>query len=76
MERIKLIWDFRSPDAEKIASHHVKHLLEYISSKELANTSASHEKISELFWIAFIETDKVNMIDLRDNLKPHRGEII
>jgi hypothetical protein len=76
MERIKLIWDFRSPDAQIISSHHVKHLLEYISSKEMANTTASYEKISDMFWIAFIETDKANMTELRDNLKPHRGVII
>ena len=76
MERIKLIWDFRSPDAEKIASHHVKHLLEYISSKEIKSSTASHEIISEKHWIAFIETDKSNMIELRDNLKPHRGETL
>ncbi len=76
MERIKLIWDFRSPDAEKIASHHVKHLVEYITTKNIIDSNASYEKISDMYWIAFIETDKSNMIELRDNLKPHRGETI
>ena len=76
MERIKLIWDFRSQDAEKIASHHVKHLVEYITSKSIIDTNASFEKINDMHWTAFIETDKVNMIELRDNLKPHRGELI
>jgi len=76
MERIKLIWDFRSVDSEKIAVHHVKHLLEYISAKSIINSTASHQKINDAYWIAFIETDKSNMIQLRDDLKPHRGEII
>tara|TARA_B100000795_G_C22804363_1_gene443891 strand:- start:4866 stop:5096 length:231 start_codon:yes stop_codon:yes gene_type:complete len=76
MERIKLIWDFRSIDAEKIATHHVKHLQQYITAKDLQKSTASEQKISDAYWTAFIETDKSNMIQLRDDLKPHRGEII
>lgn len=76
MERIKLIWDFKNPNAEKIATHHVKHLLEYISSKNIKKSDASCEEISNFHWIAYIETDKSNMIELRDKLKPHRGILI
>jgi hypothetical protein len=75
MQRIKLIWDFRSIDGAKIAEHHVKHLDQYIFSKELTDTSASFEKISENHWIAYLETEKEKMIELRDALKPHRGEL-
>ena len=76
MERIKLIWDFRNIEAEKIAEHHVKHLEENIISKEIKNTSAHYEMITPNFWIAFLKTDKSMMIELRDALKPHRGEMI
>lgn len=76
MERIKLIWDFRSADAEKIAEHHVKHLLEYISAKNISNSTASHEKVNDAYWTAHIETTRNYLIQLRDDLKPHRGEII
>jgi len=75
MQRIKLIWDFKSVDGAKIAEHHVKHLNQYIASKELTDTSASFEMVSENHWIAFLETQKTRMIELRDALKPHRGEL-
>lgn len=74
MERIKLIWDFRSVDGLKISEHHVKHLNEYIEKEAIPNTSSGSEKISENHYIAFLETDKSMMIKLRDALKPHRGE--
>lgn len=74
MERIRLIWDFRNIEAEKIALHHVKHLNEYLSDKKVSNSSAHHQQISEHHWIAFIDTDRENMILLRDALKPQRGE--
>lgn len=76
MEMIKLIWDFRSLDGEKIAEHHVKHLSEYIKNKNLDNTSADFTQISDLHWVAYITTAKINMIQLRDDLKPHRGELV
>ncbi|MFT6746716.1 MAG: hypothetical protein ACJAZ2_001060 [Glaciecola sp.] len=76
MERIKLIWDFRNMEAEKIAEHHVKHLEEYIISEKINDTTAHCEMITPNYWIAFLKTDKTNMIELRDALKPHRGEMI
>jgi hypothetical protein len=76
MQRIKLIWDFRSVDAETIANHHVNHLQEYIESKQLKNTLAGFEMKVENHWIAYLATDKSLMIELRDALKPHRGELI
>lgn len=74
MEEIKLIWDFRSNDAEKIAEHHVKHLNEYIKSKSIENAISGFEMITPSYYIAFILTTKQFMIQLRDDLKPHRGE--
>ncbi len=76
MARIKLIWDFRNKDAEQIATHHVKHLEEYLSTKKIENSNAGVEMISEDHWIGFIETDKSRMIELRDALKPQRGQLI
>lgn len=73
---IKLIWDFRSIDGEKIAEHHVKHLNEYIQANKITNSKAEHSLISPNHWIAFITTPKTNMIQLRDALKPQRGEVL
>ena len=35
MEKIKLIWNFRGPDAAKIAEHHEIHLKEYIQIEKI-----------------------------------------
>ena len=75
MQRIKLIWDFRNTEAEKIAEHHVKHLNEYIASQKLEDTSSGFELVAPNYYIAYLLTDKSNMITLRDALKPHRGEL-
>lgn len=34
-KHIKLIWDFRGPEAQKIAEHHVIHLKEYATAHDL-----------------------------------------
>lgn len=74
-ERIKLIWDFHGPDAEKIASHHQLHLNQF-AERELLNTPVSGvECLSEMHVIAFLVVDKTAMIAVRDTLKPHRGQV-
>ncbi|WP_298351025.1 hypothetical protein [uncultured Dokdonia sp.] len=75
MERLKLIWDFRGPDAEKIALHHEIHLKEYASAKELATPITGVEKQSEDFALAYLVVDKEAMKPVRDDLKPHRGQL-
>ncbi|MBL56239.1 MAG: hypothetical protein CMP61_03530 [Flavobacteriales bacterium] len=75
-ERIKLIWDLRSIDAKEVAEHHVKHLREYIASKDLVDTTADCTEIFPHYYVAFILTSKEYMIQLRDDLKPHRGEYV
>jgi len=74
-ERIKLIWDFRGPDAKKIADHHVVHLKEYAVSEGLSAPLFGVETISEMHSIAFLVVDKSEMIQTRDVLRPHRGQI-
>ena len=38
-QKIKLIWDFRGPDALQIAKHHVIHLEEYTAAHQLENNA-------------------------------------
>jgi len=73
--RIKLIWDFRGPDAPKIAEHHVVHLREYAASENLSTPVFGVERFSEMHSIAFLVVDKSEMIQTRDALRPHRGQI-
>ena len=75
MKNIKLVWDFRGPDAAKIAEHHEVHLKEYIAIENIPLNITGYEIINELHAIAFMVVTEENMITVRDALKPHRGEI-
>ncbi len=76
MERqIKLIWDFRGPDALKTAEHQEIHLKEFIQIERLPIEITGFEAINEMHAIAFIVVNDEMMIKLRDVLKPHRGEL-
>ncbi|WP_339610766.1 hypothetical protein [uncultured Planktosalinus sp.] len=74
-ERLKLIWDFHGPDAEKTATHHRFHLIEYAANKKLESPISDVEKISEQHYIAYLVVDRNKMPAVRDALKPHRGQL-
>jgi hypothetical protein len=75
MRKIKLIWDFRGPDAAKTAEHHEIHLKEYITIEKSPINITGFEIKNEMHAIAFMVVSDENMISVRDTLKPHRGEI-
>lgn len=73
MRQIKLIWDFRGPDAKKIAEHHQIHLKQYITLEHLTECFTGTETINEVHTLAFMVVNESIMTSIRDNLKPHRG---
>ena len=73
--KIKLIWDFRGPTAQKTAEHHVIHLKEYAQVESLVTYQISIEILSDFIAIAFMVVDEEDMLMVRDALKPHRGEV-
>ncbi len=73
--KIKLIWDFRGPAAQKTAEHHVIHLKEYAKAEKIDTYGIDSEKFSDFISIAFMLIDEKDMITVRDALKPHRGEV-
>jgi len=75
MRQIKLIWDFRGEVAAKTAEHHEIHLKEYINTEKLPLNITGFEIKNEIHAIAFMVVTDDNMIQVRDTLKPHRGEI-
>ena len=75
MRQIKLIWDFRGEASAKTAEHHEIHLKEYISIEKLPLNITGFEIKNEMHAIAFMVVTDENMISVRDNLKPHRGEV-
>ena len=75
MRNLKLIWDFKGPDALKIAQHHEIHLKEYIQQEKAPVSITGTEIINEMHAIAFLVVKEVDMKPIRDALKPHRGQV-
>ncbi|MFV0565263.1 MAG: hypothetical protein ACK5NB_05450 [Flavobacteriaceae bacterium] len=75
MRKLKLIWDFRGPDAKKIAEHHVVHLNEYVRVENLNGIITGHENLNDFHSIAFLVVAEDKMKPIRDALKPHRGQV-
>jgi len=75
MRKIKLIWDFRGEVAAKTAEHHEIHLKEYSAIKQLPINITGFEIVNEMHAIAFMVVPEERMIQIRDTLKPHRGEL-
>lgn len=75
MERVKLIWDFRGPNAAPIAQHHAKHLGEFAEAEKLEHSITGTEQAGPMHHIAFLVVEK-NLTDtLRDRLRPNRGQV-
>lgn len=75
MRQLKLIWDFRGPDAHKIAQHHEKHLLEYCRQEQTAHLNTGCDILNEHHSIAYMVVNEDEMKPIRDALKPHRGQV-
>ena len=73
-ERVKMIWDFRGPNAGKIAKHHSIHLKEFATIEKLSDVLVGDEQLSEMHAIAFMVVDQKLVSDLRARLKPNRGQ--
>ncbi len=76
MERkLKLIWDFKGPTANKTAQHHEIHLKEYIISEKISLNITGYQFINEMHSIAYMVVNESEMKPVRDALKPHRGQL-
>ncbi|WP_343488408.1 hypothetical protein [Allomuricauda sp. d1] len=76
MERkIKLIWDFRGPAAAKTAEHHEKHLAEFLAIEQLTMNITGHLHYSNMHSVAYMVVTDDEMKQVRNQLKPHRGEV-
>lgn len=73
--KIKLIWDFRGPDAIETAKHHTIHLKEFTTIENLSFHQVDIQELNPMFCTAFIVIDEKDMKIYRDTLKPHRGEL-
>ena len=74
-KRIKLLWDFRGPEAAKIAEHHCIHLREYAVLEKLEGSEVDTTKVSDMYTIAYMIVEEKDMDSSREALKPHRGQV-
>ena len=75
MRKIKMIWDFRGPNALKIAEHHAIHLNEYAKINHVTKSGVGTETISDMHVIAYMVVNEDQTPTLREALKPHRGQV-
>lgn len=75
MRKLKLIWDFRGPNALRTAEHHEIHLKDYIFIEKLNINITGIEQLTDMHTIAFMVVNEVDMKPIRDALKPHRGQV-
>jgi len=73
--KIKLLWDFRGPDALETAKHHTVHLKEFATLENLNYHQIDIQEKSLMLVTAFITVDEKDMKIFRDALKPQRGEL-
>ena len=75
MRKLKLIWDFRGPDAIKIAEHHKLHLREFIALNDTNLNITGSKQLTDFHSIAYMVVTEDEMKTIRDVLKPHRGAL-
>jgi hypothetical protein len=75
MRKLKLIWDFRGPNALRTAEHHEIHLKDYILLEKLNMNITGIEQLTDMHSIAFMVVEESDMKPIRDALKPHRGQV-
>ena len=73
--KIKLLWDFRGPDALETAKHHTIHLKEFAVKENLTFYEVAITEINPMLVSAFIVVNEKEMKIYRDALKPHRGSL-
>lgn len=73
--KIKLLWDFRGPDASETARHHARHLAEFIKKEALVLNITGFRDLTELHSVAYMVVEETKMMQIRDALLPHRGEV-
>ena len=74
-EMLKLIWDFKGPEGKRTAEHHAIHLKEYAEREKIISQKMGAEELSPMHHIAYIVVSRAIMPKVRDELKPHRGQL-
>ncbi len=76
MEKVKLIWDFRGADTQKMAEHYNKHLVEFFESKKINLIESGFTRVSEMYNFTYAVIDKLDVNNVKDAIKPHRALLL
>ncbi len=71
--RVRLIWDFFGPHAERTARHHQRHLDEFVHRECAANAQTGTDSERDTHWMAWMVVDAADVQRVRDALRPQRG---
>lgn len=71
---LKLIWEFRGPEAGGTARHHEIHLREFLLAEKYPLMVCGVDEVNPSFFKAFIVIKADDMIAFRDRLRPQYGE--
>lgn len=75
-QRVKLIWDFRGPDALQTAKHHEIHLKDFIKKEQITDRDITGvEEINDMHAVAYWVINEKDIKIFRDILKPHRATV-
>lgn len=72
---IKMIWDFKGPNATPTATHHVVHLKEFLEKEKIPYLVCATETVNAMHTMAVVVTNETHVDFIRTHLKPHRGQL-
>ncbi|MEN9578350.1 MAG: hypothetical protein RJA70_1359 [Pseudomonadota bacterium] len=72
-ERVKLIWDFFGPHAQRTAEHQRTHLSEFAKKEQLRTQLTGAEEFADGHWLAWLVVESEDVDSLRATLRPQRG---
>jgi hypothetical protein len=73
--QLKLIWDFKGPDAERTAKHHLIHLNEFLERDQIKVIVTGVEAINDMHHLVYLAIEESLMPPVRDALRPNRGQL-
>ncbi len=71
---IQLIWDFRGPNARRLARHFELQLQEFMVNEELEPRIAGSKELGIRHSIAYMVIPQHRLEEIRALLNPHRGQ--
>jgi hypothetical protein len=71
--RIRLLWDFFGPNAERTARHHCVHLDEFAEREGVAAAESGVEQVRDNHFAAWMVVQSADVDRVRVALRPQRG---